>query len=618
MSLTGESSQQEPKRPCPSTWQAVADRSGLKVPFARCGDGVTRHVQRIAGRSAGPFTCLGCDEELILREPRRARNHFAHRSDTRCSGETVLHRYAKELLERNRSFTFSPLILRNAGLEELVFEGGRFDLDAVSIEEDRTSFRPDAIVRVGNRSFAVEFKVSHAVSEEKQAKVAATDLPMIEVDLNSIRAGQIDADALDETILHGASRDWVHHPDAEEGRRRLQARVDARKAERGRRLRYHIEKKDWVRPPQDWHEDIMTLVADAGLTDLLGGEIDCAHWFRVAPRVWQAEILATCIISPAMQYSPGSRIEIKGEWPNERSLASRIPDWMIRSDLSAYRPNSLEAAGYTTASFGSADAAIRYYLFELSKRGDVVFWDREERAFFIEPELHGYLHRRHELRWKIRQIVEAGGATDPDAIVERWMAKYNVNGRSPERLAREGGQAHDDLLSRVDDLRRMANARYESFVVDDLCGLSLQGLRDKRLAEQAQREAEKLKRLEDAAGGRRNCLAREARDGLGDQEADEWLGKPSPMPGVSLVQWAGESDAQLGQAERFLGEAIRNARARRAAAEAVLSFQRELETKVRVAISDPQRAELFIKAWRGQCDSRAALTGILAKLPKRR
>lgn len=182
----------------------------------------------------------------------------------------------------------------------------------------------------------------------------------------------------------------------------------------------------------------------------------------------------------------------------------------------------------------------------------------------------------------------------------------------------DGGQAFDDLLARVDDLRRMANARYESFVVDDLCGLSLQGLRDKRLAEQTQREAEKLKRIEDAAAGRRNCLAREARDGLGDPAADEWLGQPSPISGISLMQWAGESDTQLGQAERLLGEAIRDARARRAAAEAVLLLQRELETKARAAILDPQRAELFIKAWRGECDSRAALTGILAKLPKRR
>lgn len=277
--------------PCPSTWQSRSDHSGLKVPFARCNDGVTRHVDRIAGRSMAPFICVGCGERLILRESRRARNHFAHRPDSRCSGETALHRYAKELLATTKQFTFSPLILRKHGLQEIVYEGGRYALDAVSIEEDRTGFRPDAIVRVGICQFAIEFKVSNAVSDEKRQRVVEADLPMIEVDLNALRSGTIDADDYDEMILHGAPREWVHHPDLAKGQVRLQARVNAHTAERGRRLRYHIEKQSWVKPPQDWYADTMAAVADSGLSDLIGRNVDCAHWFRVAPRIWQAEIL---------------------------------------------------------------------------------------------------------------------------------------------------------------------------------------------------------------------------------------------------------------------------------------------------------------------------------------
>lgn len=90
-----------------------------------------------------------------------------------------------------REFTFKPLVLSQSGLQEVVFEGGWFKLDAVNIETDQYTFRPDATVIVANQAFAIEFKVSHAVNEEKQAKVAATPLPMIEVDLNSIRSGQL-------------------------------------------------------------------------------------------------------------------------------------------------------------------------------------------------------------------------------------------------------------------------------------------------------------------------------------------------------------------------------------------------------------------------------------------
>ncbi|MCW1432158.1 hypothetical protein [Novosphingobium sp. JCM 18896] len=614
MSLAGEPASRGMRAPCPSTWQA---RSGLKVPFARCRDGITRHVDRIIDRSLAPFICLGCDEELIRREPRRARNHFAHRSDTRCSGETVLHRYAKELLASAREFTFTPLILHQAGMQERVYEGGRFVLDAVSIEEDRTNFRPDAIVRIGERSFAIEFKVSNAVSEEKRLRVAETDLPMIEVDLNALRSGQVDADDLDESILHGATREWVHHPDLAEGRLRLQAQVDARSAERGRRLRYHIEKENWVQPPQDWYDDTMAAVADAGLGDLLDRRVDCAHWFRVAPRIWQAEILAVCVVAPSIQYSPGSRLEIKGQWPQEQSLASRLPDWMVRTDLSYYRNKALEAAGYSTSSYGTPDTAIRDYLFDLSTAGGIVFWDRDEQAFFIEGELHGYLHRRHELRWKLRQILEAANAPQAEAVTERWMRKYNVSGQSPESVARQGGESYETLLQRIDNLRRMANARYESYVVDDLCGLSLQALRETRLREQEQREAKRLKELADVADARRVSLERDARQDLSD-EAAEWLRSPSPDASKTILEWAGENDAQLQIAERQLGQAMRRRKARQAAAEAVEDYQRQLDIKVRAVISDPQRADLFLKAWRATCDSPAALSAILAKLPKRR
>lgn len=617
MSLSNEDPPSVRSVPCPSTWQSRSDHSGLKVPFARCRDGVTRHVDRIAGRAMAPFVCVGCGERLILRESRRARNHFAHRPDSRCSGETALHRYAKELLAATKQFTFSPLLLRKHGLQESVYEGGRHALDAVSIEEDRTGFRPDAIVRVGKCQFAIEFRVSNAVSDEKRQRVAEADLPMIEVDLNTLRSGTIDADDYDELILHGAPRQWVHHPDLAKGQARLQARVDAHTAERGRRLRYHIEKQSWVKPPQDWYADTMAAVADSGLSDLIGRDVDCAHWFRVAPRIWQAEILATCVVAPSIQYTPGRRIELKGQWPQERSLSSRLPEWMIREDLSQYRSTALEAAGYNNESFGTPDLAIRSYLSDLSANGSVVFWDRDTQAFFIEGELHGYLYRRHELRWKLQQILEVANAPQPEEITDRWLRKYNVGGCCPDSVARRGGEAYEALLLRIDNLRRMAHAYHEDYVVDDLCGLSLQSLRETRLAEKQYREAKRLQELANAAAARKRALETDAEQGL-NEEAFDWLSSPSHNGTKTILEWAAESDEQLRAAERQLAQAIRSRKARLAALKVMDDCLWDLERKVRAAISDPQRADLFLKAWAPTCDSPAAVKAILMKLPKRR
>lgn len=113
---------------------------------------MTRHVDRVPDGTLGPFHCLECNEALLYRQSRRARTHFAHRPDTKCTGETALHLYAKVLLAQVREFTFTPLVLSQAGLQEVVFEGGRFKLDAVSIEADQFSFRPDATVMVAGQA----------------------------------------------------------------------------------------------------------------------------------------------------------------------------------------------------------------------------------------------------------------------------------------------------------------------------------------------------------------------------------------------------------------------------------------------------------------------------------
>jgi len=565
----------------------------------------------------GPFHCLECNEALLYRQSRRARTHFAHRPDTKCTGETALHLYAKALLAQVREFTFTPLVLSQAGLQEVVFEGGRFKLDAVSIEADQFSFRPDATVMVAGQAFAIEFKVSHAVTEEKQSKVAATPLPMIEVDLNSIRSTQINADELDTAILHQAARAWVHHPERAARQRRLDERVAAEKKERGRRLRYHIEKK--VRLPfnRDAHQETLGLLEDAGLLDFIGVPVDCAHWFGVGLPVWQAAVLDTYVIRPSMQFTPGSRLKIRGDWPDYQALANRLPQAMIRPDLSAYRPKTLESAGYSAASFGNPDHAVHYYLAHLCGEPGLLYWDKDEETFCVEPEVHGRIYRRQELRQKLARILQAANAPNIDDVVDRWLNKFNAGGRSPPALATEGGDAYRHLLERVDRLLRMADARYETYLVEDFCGLRLQPLYDQRLAEKQDREAKSARKLAESAAERQRIICALAEEGLGE-EAQAWLDEFTAGGGASFRDWASESDENLTTARSELRRAAAARKARLAAAEARADLHRKLEEAVLASTTDRQWAELFVKSWQGKCDSPAKLKDILARLKKSR
>lgn len=565
----------------------------------------------------GPFHCLECNEALLYRQSRRARTHFAHRPDTKCTGETALHLYAKALLAQVREFTFTPLMLSQAGLQEVVFEGGRFKLDAVSIEADQFSFRPDATVMVAGQAFAIEFKVSHAVSEEKQSKVAATPLPMIEVDLNSIRSTQINADELDAAILHGATRAWVHHPERAEWQRRLDERVETQKKERGRRLRYHIEKKVQLPYDRAAHKEALQSVEDAGLLDFIGIPVDCAHWFGVGLPVWQAAVLETYIIGPSKQSTPGSRLKVTGDWPDYRALANRLPQSIIRSDLSGYQLKTLEAAGYSAVSFGNPDHAVHYYFAHLCGEPGLLYWDKDEETFCVEPEVHGRIYRRQELRQKLSRVLQAVNAPNIDDVVDRWLNKFNAGGRSPAALATEGGDLYRLLLERVDRLLRMVDARNETYLVEDFCGLRLQPLYDQRLAEKQDREAKAARKLAEAAAERQRIICALAEEGLGE-EAQAWLDGFTAGGGASFRDWASESDENLTTARSELRRAAAARKARLAAAEARADLHRKLEEAVFASTTDRQWAELFVKSWQGKCDSPAKLKDILARLKKSR
>lgn len=435
--------------------------------------------------------------------------------------------------------------------------------------------------------------------------------------MNSIRSTQINADELDAAILHQATRAWVHHPERAARQRRLDERVAAEKKERGRRLRYHIDKK--VRLPfnRDAHQERLGLLEDAGLLDFIGVPVDCAHWFGVGLPVWQAAVLDTYVIRPSMQFTPGSRLKIRGDWPDYQALANRLPQAMIRPDLSAYRPKTLESAGYSAASFGNPDHAVHYYLAHLCGERGLLYWDKDKETFCVEPEVHGRIYRRQELRQKLARILKAANAPNIDDVVDRWLNKFNARGRSPAALATEGGDAYRHLLERVDRLLRMAEARYETYLVEDFCGLRLQPLYDQRLAEKQDREAKAAHKLAEAAAERQRIICVLAEEGLGE-EAQAWLDGFTAGGGASFRDWASESDENLTTARSELRRAAAARKARLAAAEARADLHRKLEEAVFASTTDRQWAELFVKSWQGKCDSPAKLKDILARLKKSR
>ncbi|NML06807.1 hypothetical protein [Sphingomonas sp. G-3-2-10] len=596
----------------------------LKVPFARCGDKVARHVSAVTSVRQGPFHCLDCGEPLTLRQPIDKRRHFAHRPDSLCTGETALHRYAKELLAAAKTLTLPALVLEEERLRQTVFAAGTYAFDAVLPEHKIGTFQPDALVRYHGFELAVEFLVSHAVDGEKRSKVRDHDISMVEIDLSGLKAGQMDGDTLDAAILHTAPRTWIHHRKTAAARRRLDAAVAKEKAERGARLKGHILRRRRASVPDCWTAEAVAAVQRTGLEALIGIEVEGCHWFNVPAGDWQAEALFAFVIKPSEQYSPGAALKVKGAFPNERDLSSAVPDWMIRTDLAAYPVKRLAEAGFSKESYGSPHAAVWHYLAELTAMGQAVFWSREDQCFYVEPELQGLLHRRTELRWRVKKLLRAA-EVDDDAGYRQWAATYCSSDMTPSQLIEAGGDAYDDLLARIARLETMVSG-YVPKVVDDLCGLPLEAIRHRNQEAIAAAEAEKAVALEKAASDRQRSIRLQAGQML-EGEAAAWLAQKVAGTETSFADFAGDSDDALLRLERQLAKDS-DARRKRLAAEREASQLRgQLLEAAKRAYPTEQQAALFLNSGHprlqgsrpiDRCHSQQDLSFILSLMPKKR
>lgn len=108
-----------------------------------------------------------------------------------------------------------------------------------------------------------------------------------------------------------------------------------------------------------------------------------------------------------------------------------------------------------------------------------------------------------------------------------------------------------------------------------------------------------------------------AEEGLAE-EAQAWLNGFTVAAGASFRDWASKSDQNLAAARSELRRAITAREARLAAAEVLAGLHKQLADAVFASTRDRQWADLFLRSWKGKCDSPAALKDILALLKKSR
>lgn len=160
--------------------------------------------------------CVVCGEPLIARQGPVREHHFAHASGREAcaaSHETLLHRYAKQLIQEagGLAVPIGPEVAATLGVESALAGAGYLRLLSVELERGVGDIRPDLLACTEEAvSVAIEVAYSSFCDAEKASRFAALKLPALEVDLRAFSPDGFDPSALRRAVVDEAGRKtWV-------------------------------------------------------------------------------------------------------------------------------------------------------------------------------------------------------------------------------------------------------------------------------------------------------------------------------------------------------------------------------------------------------------------------
>lgn len=193
-------------------------------------------IKEAARGLACDCVCPSCGGRLVARKGSLRAWHFAHApGQSVCADgpETALHRTAKEIVAEWKTFTLHARTVVETledrfGVERHEEEGlpaETFVVRDARIEAALAGLRPDLLLwGDDDRQLAVEIRVTHRVDEVKQRRLQRKQIQTVELDLSALPREALDRAGLSNAIAEAQQR-WIYHPDEEQTRRRLRARL---------------------------------------------------------------------------------------------------------------------------------------------------------------------------------------------------------------------------------------------------------------------------------------------------------------------------------------------------------------------------------------------------------
>ena len=177
-------------------------------------DGVLVSVDDVISGLGCCCKCPSCGALLIAKKGKKREHHFAHHSNNDCKTgcESALHLMAKQIPESKKEL-FVP--------EEAGGDGGKVqEFSTVELESrEYPNIIPDVVLKKDDKVLCVEILVTHAVNEEKPAKLTEAKLPTVEIDLGAL-LDEYDELTVTEVLHNGRYTTWIYNETPAATRRR--------------------------------------------------------------------------------------------------------------------------------------------------------------------------------------------------------------------------------------------------------------------------------------------------------------------------------------------------------------------------------------------------------------
>lgn len=188
---------------------------GVQIQYAKVKSSDELVNANTVERNKGPFICLECGEDLILRRGEIKQAHFAHKAsnDNLCGGgvETYEHLLAKQVLVKYLDkWEFRCFCISKNCSNQLPPSGPFLACNGYEAQKEYPydKYRVDVMVCKNNvENFALEVRHTHALDNEKIEFFNTCNLNMIEVDAVQIIKAYEDASFMAKVIKSWCCKD---------------------------------------------------------------------------------------------------------------------------------------------------------------------------------------------------------------------------------------------------------------------------------------------------------------------------------------------------------------------------------------------------------------------------